>query len=119
MIDAATVSPINIRRKCAVYRGLSNRPYVGAESQCDQKCTGLHDFLDGSCGLKSDQRGRLLVEDAVVSVLCTSVGQDRSGWNSGPLLSQGGPIGRLVGSRHEITKSGRLASLRVTLGETR
>jgi hypothetical protein len=67
MIDAATVSPINARWKSAVYCGLRKGLPVGRGVNAIKKCPASHDFLDASCGLKSDQRGRLLVEHAAAT----------------------------------------------------
>jgi hypothetical protein len=73
MIDAATVSLINVRWKSAVYRGLPKGLPVGEGVDATKKCTALHDFLDASCGLKSDQRGRLLVERFAAAKFCKAV----------------------------------------------
>jgi hypothetical protein len=67
MIDAATVSPISVRWKSAVYCGLRKGLPVGRGVSAIKKGTASDDFLDASCGLKSDQRGRLLVERAAAA----------------------------------------------------
>jgi hypothetical protein len=40
----------------------TQRPSCWPGVNATKKCAASRDFLDASCGLKSDQRGRLLVE---------------------------------------------------------
>src|SRR5262245_43325816 len=83
MIDAAIVSPIDVRWKSAVCCGLSSGLPVGCGVCAIEKCSAPCDFLCASWGLKSDEPGRLLFEHAAGKPLFASA---PSGASAGSLV---------------------------------